>query len=345
MDARTKRFLIIGTVLAALPLRSQSDPSDVLAASFTSAEVGWAITRSAVRRTVDGGQAWQDVTPPEVRAAQAGALKGSVSLADARTPHALVTWGSSMAWIAVPKPGEIEVVRTADAGQTWKRSAMHPESDIHIGTGDTPLVDAMAFVNDRTGWVMVSAIGGGAGSQDVELYGTVDGGSTWRLLSYTDSYFESSGVSVPSSESVSRIGDKTGISFATPERGWITGYSNTAEHNEIWLYATIDGGATWHSVGETLRIPARYAGLAGSPITLPPTFSNGTRGVLPVTDLGRTANVVFYVTDDAGISWAPTTPAAGTPGPRTYSWPDAQHGFFADTSGTTSWLLATEDGG
>ncbi len=127
---------------------------------FADAHHGWSLyTRfdnaawSNVRRTTDGGVAWQK-SPPQ----QLGLNR------------CLAAMGASHVWIGgdgravAGKPNGL-LVASADGGRTWQDEASFPGAS----------VSAVTFVGASEGWlVTVRPQGGGA------IYATRDGGRTWR---------------------------------------------------------------------------------------------------------------------------------------------------------------------
>ena len=102
--------------------------------------------------TVDGGQSWNPVGPPN-----------SVEI-DFRDVYA---WDARRALImAAGDPDQI--LRTDDGGQRWEVVHDHPDR--------TAFFDGMAFdAEGRTGWIMSDPIG-----QKLVLLRTSDSGKTWR---------------------------------------------------------------------------------------------------------------------------------------------------------------------
>jgi len=278
---------------------------------------GWALTENALLRTTDGGRRWVDRTPPGLHTRVLDVGVGS-------TPFAFR--GALDGWLAVSLPGRVRVFRTVDGGARWRSAVVSPSKAAGLSSSDVALVLALDFVNGRNGWLLTSAGGAAAGSQDVELYRTSDGGSSWTLLSANTQQHAAAG-------GIPTIGIKTGIVFASPTRGLVTGY-----HGQVpgfAVYASADGGRSWRQLA--LPLPHGYSASGAFPLTFPPTFT-GASGVLP-TVWPSQRSVVFYRTGDSGARWRPTTPLH-TPGgnvPRGWSFPDANHGFVVtDTSFCTT---------
>ena len=121
-----------------------------------------------IKRTLDAGAHWRDVTPAKV---DAGAFVSGLFALDDR--HA---------WMATA-PGtprgscRATIFRTVDGGATWQRS--------------TPPVlgcdsQHFTFVDSVDGWDEDSR-GAAAGSEEDSVLRTNDGGASWQLMSYTGS--------------------------------------------------------------------------------------------------------------------------------------------------------------
>jgi len=263
---------------------------------------GWALTNSQVLRTTDGGNHWQDVTPPSLR----GQLQsdGLVST-DFLTPL--------QAWVVI-SPGPTSVFATTNGGQTW-----------HIAQVQTVLAFEITFINAQDGWLASSPNGTAAGSQDLAIFRTTDGGTTWTKVESTEPNNSTPGA-------LPFVGDKSGISFLDANTGWATG-TETVE-NFSWLYVTHDGGATWQH--QTLSLPP---GVTQTQLSLrPPTFFGSGRGILPVGYVtGNGPSLDVYVTTDNGSTWQSPTPVVAS----LAYFLDANQGWATDGSA----LFVTSDGG
>ena len=172
-------------------------------------------------------------------------------------------------WIAANdcSAGKAFFYRTGNGGRTWRR-APAPEANCAAGSR----LD-VSFADARHGWILLVAENGGR----VRLFRTRDGGNTWTGV----------GKDAPL---------KGAIAFATPRIGWLA-RSDFDLPGE--LYATRDGGRSWHR--RKVRLPAGWRSAKAFPDR--PTFF-GPRGVLPV-DLvrGHRTAVAFYTTVNGGRTW------------------------------------------
>jgi photosystem II stability/assembly factor-like uncharacterized protein len=274
---------------------------------------GWALTKTALLRTTDGGAHWKDVTPPRVR------------LTDGSAAAFL---NATQAWIAVPSlpdprasipsPVGPRIFSTGDGGQSWQSSV------VPVGQGNLNIAQ-MTFATAQDGWLLFNQ-GGSGGAEQAVVVRTTDGGKTWAevtrvLPASTDR---------PPPGKLPFGGTKTGIVFSNAALGWITGSDSVSI---AWLFVTRDGGQTWTQ--QQLSFPK---GVPAAPLSLlPPRFFSASEGLLPAR-VGD-ATTVIYVTHDGGTSWQPTTPVSASP--TSVAFLDGQHGWVTD--GTA--LFATGDGG
>jgi photosystem II stability/assembly factor-like uncharacterized protein len=233
---------------------------------------GWGLTAQNVLRTTDGGSQWMDVTPP--------------GLSEPAIPPRGFFLNLETGWILVPRGenfGSGTIYHTTDAGKTWTSTKV-PFSG-----------DYLDFLDTQHGWVLFAS-DCGAGSCGGGLFHTSDGGDTWTELLKIDQDSYNNPLSLP------LAGNKTGVTFASPMNGWVTGMEPV--DNYAWLFATQDGGRTWRH--QDLTIPAEYP--RAQLVVDPPHFFSQQDGLLPVNIFSLDkSNRIFYVTHDAGKTWNPTT--------------------------------------
>ncbi len=242
---------------------------------------GWALSKSAVFKTADGGLHWLNVSPSNVASPRSNSIpQGSVGA----FMDGLHAWIASV--IQPEVSNSINIQRTSDGGKSWQLSTINDPA--------TQVFDPPHFVNAQTGWLETIDYGGpGAGNESAAIFGTKDGGQTWSKLVSTGHGFNLGGF-------------KTGISFKDARNGWATGYNASFK---ALLYVTHDGGQTWQ--------PQTLSGLPGS-IGTQATFMNfqtsppvffGNYGLLPVRFNGQIeANkplhgFFFLTTTDGGQTW------------------------------------------
>lgn len=227
--------------------------------------------------------------------------------------------------------GESSVMRTDDAGTTWKdvtppgvtmvgSSAGYffmdagnawlvvPGSDPTSGmlyhttdgghswsSGSIPFGGASLQFSDATnGWALVG-LGGGMSHQAVAVFRTTDGGSSWNQV-FTDDPGASG-----STDTLPFVGDKNGIVALDQKRAVVTGSQPSSDF--IYFYISQDGGTTWSQPSFTM--PPDYAG-AMTNASLPRFFGNN--GILPVGLYANTPGTVFYLSADGGLTWTPSKP-------------------------------------
>lgn len=249
-----------------------------------SAQEAWLVAGADLWHTTDGGGRWTRATPP-------GAGRGQL---------AVQSWGRDEAWVVASSYDEQGarslVFHTSDGGVRWSASPTALR-----GSGRPPF-----FVDNRHGWILTS-LGVAAGSEGVAVYGTGDGGASWRLLSQSSS--EARPGSLPFGCA------KSAISFDDLDRGWIAG---TCAGGAAALFRTVDGGVTWHL--QALPGPGGAARLEGPVMVEPPIFFTDDEAVLAVTD--PAAGVLFYASHDGGASWSLVTTVHGASRPAVTSLRD-----------------------
>jgi photosystem II stability/assembly factor-like uncharacterized protein len=254
---------------------------DVQAEGLLDAANGWALTGQRLLVTADGGSTWRDVTPPGGLGSDLGNPKG-VAFLDAQ--HGWVAINEAFTSGSDPSYGRIDVWRTTDGGQTWKKAQL-PKAVFNLGEILPPvqfdLLDAthgFAFLSGNLA----------KGRNDSDLFWTADGGRTWSADRPTGS---------------GNVGIEGTVSFATANDGVIV----NAVHGS-GIVATHDGGRTWT---DATFVPP--PGLAGAQLFFgQPVYIDGRSGLVAIdfqTDTGSDNHV--YRTLDAGSSWtdAATLPA------------------------------------
>jgi photosystem II stability/assembly factor-like uncharacterized protein len=189
-------------------------PSETLAAltapqlrdmDLISAEAGWALVGDRLLWTQDGGQSWQEITPP---------LGASAEILGVKFLDARIGWLVQRA-LERDQIGELSLLRTQDGGVNWEALP----SPVSTG-GEALSIEAaqLDFIDAATGWLAVKLQSGSSFSLG-RLWATQDGGHTWEERS------------LPLGEAVK---------FLDAERGWVAGGPEGDE-----LYRTADGGRTW----------------------------------------------------------------------------------------------------
>ncbi len=220
-------------------------------------------------RTKDGGQTWRDSSLSFTGSALAVARP---SLADG--------------WITYAGPAGVWLLVTHDGGQTWQSPSSPVGIDADAGFGTALRV---FFLNPPEGWLL--ALGEpSAGFQPREIFHTADGGQTWTKLAWTHTWNPKS--SAKGFADYGDVLDDGAMAFSTARDGWIAmprgGLLHSGDGGHTWqkvriedvdnfddlhfaspsagwvggppgLWATTDGGVTWHSLslpGSQMGSPA-----------------------------------------------------------------------------------------
>ncbi len=309
-------------------------------------ENGWALTKSSILKTSNGGQTWHDVTP-------SGAQLNAQSTGDFMS--------GNYAWVATLQNSTATIWRTSNGGASWQSATF---------TTKQMALDRPHFINTQDGWI-AAVTGQGMFHTDEEIYQTTNGGQSWTMVATTNN--AASGLPAE--------GNKTGISFMNTTTGWATA-DIPADYS--WLYKTTDGGKTWHnqplsvpsgvtSTGEFITTPPVFFGTTGiMPVLL---FTNNHNGIdlyvthnggqswTPTqltsinsqnvyvvdmqhawaTDTTNSNTTIVYATSNAGQSWQQVSTLAQPVG--TLSFTNDQNGWAIGSSTTTPLLWHTSDGG
>ncbi len=305
------------TSAAAAPHRATPNPSSL---HMVDAEHGWGTFFGTILRTADGGQTWQDVSPPGT----GDILPQPGYFLDAEHAWVILYGGYSGGPWQSATDAQASVLRTADGGVAWHAGRLPLAGPVSAQYG----VETY-FLDPRHGWALahVDTALHPEERDDVALFSTSDGGASWSALP---------GAGLPAT------GWKVGITFRTPRDGWITGRS--ADGTQL-LLVTHDGGRSWARA--TVPLPADIAHAANGYTILAPTFW-GDQGVLPVCAFvtGFWPTVDVFRTEDGGAHWTGgASVQANTGDPCTspqLGFTDPLHGWFMDD---TAYAFTTDDGG
>ena len=321
---------IVVTTETALPLlQPSSSPKTNLQTPITSIHMvnelqGWAISQMLVMYTKDGGKTWLDITPKEIQTIFSSLPHQGQNVFEFKAAFV----DTQEAWLAVPQPGKITLIRTDDSGKNWQTTSL----SITQPQGAFPVqITSLVFVDPQMGWLLLST-GESAGQENVELFQTKDSGITWNLVADTG---QNASVGKITSD-----GTKTGLAFRDTSEGWLTG---STHGNAVFLYQTMDGGATWNT--QSLDLPEGFTATGGSATSYPPIFFDNQHGVMPVY-LGSSTpgiNLFFYRTTDGGAHWVATSFIHAQTNRFYWSWVDATYGFVAEVA--TDNLYTTTDAG
>lgn len=291
---------------APAPNLPPATPSTLVKVACVDASKGWGISADGdgmLLRTVDAGVTWFAATPP-----------GITGLGYSSTLFAL---DAVHAWVLVSNPDFFTgtLYRTSDGGENWDSFA------VPFGGG------SLQFLDGNTGRMLADR-GAGAGSQVVELFQSSDGGATWLSVFNDDPTRPDASGSLPFS------GIKNGMTFLTPDIGWVSG--TRPMNGDVFFYKTVDGGIDWEN--QSIGLPPGYEDYQYMPQA--PVFF-GQVGFLPLMIyLPDSVVLTFFVTHDGGETWSadPTLPASKTP-PGKFSFADDLHGWVWNGEGDISYTL------
>jgi photosystem II stability/assembly factor-like uncharacterized protein len=214
-------------------------PVTITAVEMLDSQTGWAAWEGPdfglsgfLLRTTDGGQTWQEVTPPSGYPIQSRFF----------ALDALHAWAIPA---MTPSGQEVEagfIWRTTDGGQTWQVSLpLSPELQGEPALLESFLPQAIFFLDEMHGWIVISV--GHYMNQDVNvIFGTQDGGLTWNNLadkfSMGQGEGQDGGAGMPC--------QVTGITFVDLQHGFLAGNCLAVGVDENWnILVTDDGGDTW----------------------------------------------------------------------------------------------------
>lgn len=273
---------------------------------FLTQSDGWAVTRTDILRTADGGSSWTQVTPPTQQPPGGFYWTGFFA-------------SSEVAWV-VHNPKNVTqlavLFKTVDGGKTWSSVSVPVYGDASI-----------RFETTQNGAMLVNQ-GAGAGSCVVTLLRSADGGENWAIVAST----HPDTATYPGGG----LGCGGGASFADADNGWVTG--GTAG-NVIPLLHSTDGGKTWSE--QAIAIPKGFSAAEGAAASYDPTFFGRGDGVLPVSF--RQQGFDLYRTSDQGQIWTPSTPVRFA-SPATFSAYSVINGQHAVVTGGNE-IYITADGG
>lgn len=210
----------------------------------------------SVFQTSDGGKTWQRVYTNDPNLAGAGdtlPLGGIKNL--------ILPLNDDTAWVGgvVYAPGETYLFRTDDAGKTWFNIKLVLPEDI---AQSELSIQELIFLSPTEGLLALRV---SSETSQVVVYSTSDGGNTWtqlpvefngygiletpsasEMIFYTADQFyvtKDAGKTIQQISPEIKFGDSViDMSFANSQTGWVI---TAGASNEMTLYKTTDGGATW----------------------------------------------------------------------------------------------------
>lgn len=226
-----------------------------------------------------------------------------------------------------------QLLFTTDNGAHWK--------DISPPNPDQVGFDSVVFLDEKTAWVL-SYVANTDDDADFVISSTVNGGTTW----------DTTKIKIPLGDPAHGAPELAGggsIAFADKLHGWLLfRYQTGGAFNSAGLFATTDGGHTWHESKDN-------PGFAGEIRAFP----NGDVWVSGHPGVNEEGKIEELVVNHQGINGfedvsLPNLKEFGPEQEPTYSLPVFEskfHGYeavtYLDSDGTKSIavLFETEDGG
>ncbi len=277
---------------------------------FTAQE-GWGVTETALLRTTDGGQTWFDLTPPGLSAVGYAVNPFFLDLSHAwvlvpagdspqqsgnlyRTSDGGLHWDShtvpfgggrlvflddSRGWMLADLgvgagSNAVAIFQTTDGGATWTQT--YTNDPTAPGAADSLPLGGLKFgltpVDMQTAWVWGVTYAPGV----AYLFRTDDGGHTWSQVA----------LPLPPNGETAELSIDA-MRFFGPTA--FLALRLTAEQNQLAIYVSQDGGASW-----TL-----------SPMLLP---NGGMTQFLSAQEAVVYNGDQFYVTRDAAQTWVAVAP-------------------------------------
>ncbi|MGB2896729.1 MAG: hypothetical protein WBB65_11275 [Anaerolineales bacterium] len=247
---------------------------------------GWAIGGGQdpgdhVLRTLDGGETWADVTPPEPGETKVPARKAAVG----------TFLNLDQAWVLY-YPAEfyggeasVSIWWTGDGGTSWTRGVLDKRLEIN----ESP--PSVLFIDTQTGWIFVESVVG-MGHHLFYVLRSENGGTSWEVL-----------AEPPDSVTTCH---RTAITFLDEQHGWMTSQCPFELAGGVFLEMTSDGGETWDRL--TLPPPKSNPNLFEQSSlcrTRSPNLLAQGQGTLVVTcHLTSEGTLDFtYSTRDGGSTW------------------------------------------
>ncbi len=270
---------------------------------------GWAIGGDQdpgdhVLRTLDAGETWADVTPPEPSKSTVPARKAAVGSFLSLDQAWVLFYPVKFYGGAAP----VSIWWTDDGGTNWTQGAFATRLEIN----EAP--PSVMFVDNQTGWIFVESVVG-MGHHLFYLLRSEDGGNSWE-------------VQAEPPDSVTTC-HRTAITFLDEQHGWMTSQCPFELAGGVFLETTSNGGDAW----ERLTLPPPTSSpnlfeLSSLCLTRSPNLLGPGQGTLIVTchlKGGGTSDIAYSTRDD-GSTW------------QTNTFPGGELSMLADGFGWAFWL-------
>ena len=194
--------------------------------------------------------------------------------ATTRSLDALQALNPDTAWAWGYQQGSFTLLKTMSGGRDWHRIPL-PLQPPHYDSENAQAAVSVYFLNERYGWIGWIDVQ----TSSLQLLKTADGGQHWQ---HADS-------PVPPNVTLIRK-----IEFVTPDTGWILYLSQSGLSGvNKFLYASQDGGNSWHSIMSTLPYPGTRVNIH---------FLNATDGWITIGN-PASSNILLFRTTDGGKTW------------------------------------------
>jgi photosystem II stability/assembly factor-like uncharacterized protein len=315
---------------------------------MSSPSTGWA---SGGLRTTDGGALWKDTSPAALRdGLPAPAIANGLYPPGFKDFYldAGHAWEFRIYASSTSCEDHAEIFSTSDGGHSWQ-----PSQTLSFGlpAGWGAAVLDFQFIDFHHGWLWTEAgpieqtsFGPAPVVQQGDLYDTVDGGITWRLVST----LKPSQLGFASSKDCPfALGP---VTFASSTSGWMAINCPSSPA----LLVSSDGGVTW----TLARLPKPATSTNCPCQTQLPRFFDATHGVVEVDGNYADYNPLIptplqlLATSDGGVTWqaVPAGPATGFTlvldfVDATNWWEVVTEPGWQKGQPTNDWLYRTADGG
>ncbi|MCJ7718162.1 MAG: hypothetical protein MUO54_16810 [Anaerolineales bacterium] len=263
---------------------------------MVSSDIGWAIGNQNgdfyyILYSRDGGQSWQDRTPPIML--PNGIYQNMDNLIS-------YFYDENTAWVLIDNTKDRQVDfnyfvwKTEDGGLTWIPSnpLPFPLGQFQISPGK------FSFINSDSGWLLVQT--GFTHMHDLSyLFSTRDGGITWHLVNRPGN-------------SMIEVLLNTGIAFGIDKDGWVT-KDELGGGTGPFIEQTRDGGKTWESIYLPPLEGISWEENRQSCQTIKPVFTSSQTGLIlvqcfPYNEESHgfimdTPTTYIFATSDWGESW------------------------------------------
>jgi len=235
----------------------------------------WAVGQApgVVVRTVDGGQSWQVVTPPDAD----GLVFHDVQAFDRK--HAVA--------LAVGSGDSSRIFHTADGGANWHEAFRSHDAEAFF--------DSVAFFDHRHGLVVSDAV------DHLRIIGTEDGGQTWHIAPTAGmpaAITDDSGKTV---EGVRAL--PTSLVIERPDQAW---FGTAGDVGLARVFHTRDRGHSWTVATTPIPADKEKFGIASL------SFRDRQHGLALGGGVKDTnASSVVATTTDGGHTWMPGASLGG----------------------------------